>query len=385
MVKHILIHYSEIGLKGGNRDFFEKKLICNIQMALGDFDVRIKNIFGRLLLTGEWQDETEVSEKLSRVFGIAYFSFAYLVRSDLESIKKESLRLLKNRDFKTFAVRARRGTKNFPLKSLEIEREVGGYIFESLGDKKVNLKNPDITCHIEIVNDYVFIYFDKIKGPGGLPVGTAGKLVSLISGGFDSPVASWQMMRRGAEIIFVHFHSYPNTSKGSLEKVRELVKILSHYQFGAKLYLVPFLDIQKEIFANAPEKLRIVLYRRMMLRLAEAIAQKEKALGLVTGDNLGQVASQTLENMLAIGAAVSLPIYRPLVSWDKEEIINLAKKIGTHDISAEPFDDCCSLFAPRHPETRADLKEVGGAEKNLNIKEIVEKTIGEIEIRDIGY
>ncbi len=363
------IHYNEIGLKGGNRSFFEKKLVENIQKALGKIPgSKVKRMSGMILFEFKnKKDKAKVQDKLGKVFGISNFSFAEEVKQDLESFKKKAMELLKKEKFNTFAVRTQRTNKNFPLKSMKIEREVGDYILQNSKGKKVNLGNPDITCHIAIVEKRAFIYFEKIKGPGGLPVGTAGKVISLLSGGFDSPVAAWRMMKRGAEVVFVHFYSYPNTSKSSIEKVKELAKILSEYQGGAKIYLIPFLDIQKKILASAPAKLRVILYRRFMVRIAEMAAEREKALGLVTGDSLGQVASQTLENMRAVSEVATLPIFRPLIGDDKQEIIELSKKIDTHDISKEPFDDCCSLFTPAHPETRANLQFVKKSEQNLEI------------------
>lgn len=381
MPKHILIHYSEIGLKGRNRGAFEKKLADNISSALQDFEIKVQTTFGRMIIWGDWSDEREIIKRLSFIPGIAFYSTANIIGWDLEKIKKEILNLVKQKKFTSFAIRAKRSSKDYSLKSMEVNEKIGRYLLDNLSGKKVDLGNPDLTCYIELTNKKAIIYFDKIKGLGGLPVGTAGKLISLISGGFDSPVAAFQMIRRGAEMTFVHFHSYPNTSKASLEKVGQLIRVLGGYQGRGKLYLIPFLNIQKEIFLKAPEKLRIILYRRFMVRIAEKIALKEKCQGLVTGDNLGQVASQTLENMAVISAAANLPIYRPLIGFDKDEIIKLSKKIGTHDLSAEPFDDCCSLFAPKRPEIKAKMREVEGAEEGLDIEKLVKEAIEGAEIK----
>ena len=381
MEKHILIHYSEIGLKGRNRGFFEQKLVDNIKTALRDFNIKVKLTFDRIVVSGNWDNDEDIKKCLFLVSGIAFYAFVNIIDWDLEKIEEEVLKLIKEKKFNFFAIRAKRSSKNYPLTSMEINRQVGAHILDNLKDKKVDLDNPDLACYIEIANNKAMIYLDKISGLGGLPVGTAGRLVSLISGGFDSPVASFQMMRRGAEIIFVHFHSYPNTPKASIEKVEELVKILGNYQNNSKLYLVPFLNIQKEIFAQAPEKLRVILYRRFMVRIAQEIAKKENCLGLVTGDNLGQVASQTLENMRVVEDVSNLPIYRPLIAFDKNDIIKLSKNIGTHDLSAEPFDDCCSLFEPKNPETRAKIEEVEKVEKKLDVEKLVEGAIEKLEIK----
>ncbi|MBU4141705.1 tRNA 4-thiouridine(8) synthase ThiI, partial [Patescibacteria group bacterium] len=263
------------------------------------------------------------------------------------------------------------------------------YVLEKLKVKseklKVKLKNPDINCFIEIVEGKALIYFEKIKGLGGLPVGTSGKVLSLISSGFDSPVAAWRLMKRGARVDFIHFHSYPRTSKASINNVKNLIKILNKYQFNSILYLAPLLDIQREIFAKCEERLRIILYRRFMFRIAEILAWKIGAGALVTGESLGQVASQTLENIGVANNAVSIPIFRPFIGADKIEIIDEAKKIGTYEFSSQPYEDCCSLFTPRHPATKARLGQVEFEESKLDseklIKEAIEKT-EKVEIKN---
>ena len=246
-------------------------------------------------------------------------------------------------------------------------------------NKKVNLKNPDANLFIEIVQDYSFLYLDKIKGRGGLPVGVGGKGLVLISGGIDSPVAAFLAMKRGIKISLIHFHSFPYTDQESIEKVKRIVKILNNFQFRLKLYLCPFADIQNEILLNVPAKLRVILYKRMMLKIAEKVAEKEKIETFITGENVGQVASQTIENIKVIQSASDKLILRPLICQDKEEIIDKAKDIGTFDISILPHQDCCTRFVPRHPATKARLKDVEIAEQKLNIKELVEKSIQDME------
>lgn len=401
-MKHIaIIHYAEIGLKGENRREFEKKLVENIRRALKKLEYeKNERISGRIVITlgnSVSNLETEfpsVSAALKRVFGIAHFSFGWEINANLEEIKKTLAEMLKKeiirrraekKETKTFRITARRADKNFPETSDDINRKVGEYIFEKSGlGLKVNLKNPDINCFIEIAGGKALIYFEKIPGFGGLPVGVSGKVLSLISSGFDSPVAAWHLLKRGAKVDFIHFHSYPRTSKASINNVKELVKVLNNYQFGSALYLAPLLDIQREIFAKCEAKYRILLYRRFMFRIAEALAQKINAGALVTGESLGQVASQTLENILVTNAAVSLPIFRPFIGTDKIEIINEAKKIGTYEMSSQPYEDCCSLFTPLHPATKARLEQVEFEESKLDAEKLIKEAMGKMEKVEIG-
>ncbi|MBL7057736.1 tRNA 4-thiouridine(8) synthase ThiI [Patescibacteria group bacterium] len=380
----IIIHYSEIGLKGGNRDFFENQLVQNIKVALkgvldGDFTCR--RIFGRFLVDYKKEfsvDEINmVSDKLEKIFGIANFSFVCVIEANFDLIEKEILKSLKNREFNTFRISTRRSDKSFPMDSPEMNTKIGASVVDLYG-KKVSLKNPELNCHIELVGKQAYVYYDKIKGMGGMPVGTSGKAMVLISGGFDSPVASWFALKRGIQVEFLHFHSMPYTSQASVDKVKALVKVLEKFGSSSKIYLFPFADIQKEIIMKCPEKLRVVLYRRAMMRIAESLAFKKNCKALVTGEAVGQVASQTLENMRAIGSVVNLPIIRPLVCFDKEDIIEKARFIGTYDISAKPHDDCCTRFIPKHPETKAKLSEVELAEKSIDIDEMVAGTMKDI-------
>jgi len=381
-MSYILCHYHEIGLKGKNRRFFEEKLVENIKRSLppGSFEL-IKRISGRIIihLTDKGQGKkNQINKSLGQVFGLAYFAWAVSCQQEIEAIKKKAFEILKNQKFKTFKITTQRSKKDFPLTSQQVNEEVGEYILNKL-KKRVDLGKPDITCFIEIVEKYAFLYLKKIRGLGGLPVSCGGKAVVLLSGGIDSPVAAFKMMKRGVKVIFAHFHAYPYTNKASIEKVQKIVKILNKYQFGSKLYLVPFADIQKEILTKTPEKLRVILYRRMMLRIGQEMAKKEKAKALVTGENLGQVASQTLENLGIIEEAVGLPVLRPLLTKDKEEIINLAKSIGTFEISILPDQDCCVRFLPKHPATKADLEQIKKAEKRININRLIKSAIKSAE------
>jgi thiamine biosynthesis protein ThiI len=274
----------------------------------------------------------------------------------------------------TFRLSARRADKRFPLSSPEIEREVGGRIKEARG-WTVNLKHPELTIHVEALTKDSFYFFGKERGAGGLPVGASGKVACLLSGGIDSPVAAWRMMRRGCRVLFIHFHSYPILSRASQEKARELAKSLARFQYRSRLMLVPFGEIQQRVVLAVPPPLRVVVYRRLMMRIAERIARLHRAQALITGEVVGQVASQTLENMATIGSVVTLPVLRPLVGMDKEEITAEAVRLGTYPISIIPDQDCCTLFTPKHPATKAKRHEVERAEADLPIDEIVANAV----------
>jgi len=380
-----IIHYSEIGLKGKNRGFFENKLAENVKKALKDYQPGIKKLPGRFLL--QVKNNKDIILGLKKIFGIANFAEVNVLElqnkklADFKNISNLIVEELKKRKFKTFKIETIRAYKKFPFNSQQLNEKLGEEVIKKI-NKKVKLTDPDITCYIEILLNIALIYFNKILGPGGLPTTSAGKLVSLISGGIDSPVASWFIQKRGVKLIFVHFHSYPFTSQASQDVVKELVGILSRWQLGAKLYLVPFGGVQKKIVEVVPSALRLIFYRRWMAKIAEIIAEKEEAKGLVTGEAIGQVASQTIENLEVVSNAVSLPWYRPLVGFDKEEIIKKAREIGTYDISIQPFDDCCSFLLPAHPKTKAKINEVLKVEKRIEkrLKKLSEAAIKEAEV-----
>jgi len=404
-----LIHYNEIGLKGQNRPFFERKLAQNIRNAIFPVTkplLRAKlftRLYGRLYL--EIPDENIIhpdrhselgseskkilkrvqddkvnrtKSRLKKVFGIAHFSPAILCNTrdpnELKHIAWEEIQK-RGQPFKTFRVRARRADKSFHLTSREIEFQIGGFIKEQ-SKAQVNLEKADLTCFVEVLSKQSLIYFDKIAGPGGLPTATAGKVVALLSGGIDSPVAAWQIMKRGAECIFVHIRISHKDDRFLQEKIQNLAKELTKWQSPSKLYLVPFPQIHQKIATHSPTKLRCVLCRRMMFRIAEKIADKEGARALITGENLGQVASQTLENIDATSRVTDLPIFRPLIGFNKQEIISLAQKIETYEISILPQEDTCALFRPKHPETKAELAEIEKAEKKLEIEKMIETALG---------
>jgi thiamine biosynthesis protein ThiI len=281
-------------------------------------------------------------------------------------------------------VSARRADKRFPLTSPQVERELGGRIRTTLG-WSVDLEHPEVVVHVELLQDEAFYFFGKEKGPGGLPTGTAGRVACLLSGGIDSPVAAHRMMKRGCTVTFVHFHSYPILSRASQEKARELVRRLATWQQRARLYTVAFGDIQQQVVLSMPPPMRVIVYRRLMLRIAERIARSRGAQALVTGEVVGQVASQTLENLAVIGAVAGLPVFRPLIGMDKEEITAEAMKIGTYPISIIPDQDCCTLFTPRNPLTRARLEQIEAAERVLPIEDLVEGAVSTATVEDFEF
>ncbi|MFC1598797.1 tRNA uracil 4-sulfurtransferase ThiI [Patescibacteria group bacterium] len=384
MKQYIIIHYGEIYLKGGNRKFFEDKLIRNIEAALQDLgNIWLRHIAGRIivLIEDNW-DLEDIKQKLQKVFGIEYFTFAWKTTQDIKQIEKDLYSLIKDKEFTSFRITTRRTNKKFPVHSQDMDIKLGDLVVKKM-KKKVNLENPDLNCHLDIFRDYAFIYFDKFECRGGLPVGVSGKLLCLLSGGIDSPVAANLMQKRGSEIVFVNFDAYPATPKENQEKVEDLTKVLNKYQEKSKLYIVPFLDIQKEIIRKVPEDYRVVFYRRMMLRIAKQIAVQENILALVTGESLGQVASQTVENIRVISEAIDLPILRPCIGLNKEEITNLAKEINTYDISSQPFDDCCSLYVPKHPVTHSDLDLVLDTEKDWKYDNLLDQAVVDAGIINI--
>jgi len=373
----VVCHYSEIALKGKNRKFFEETLILNIKKALDSKDfLKVRRVSGRILVDlKSGYSRKRVKEALGRIFGIHSFSFALESKQNIKAIEKKSLSILENKRFKKFRVSTKRSNKDFKFSSQKVNEKIGKYLLDNIKGVKVDLENPGIVLRVEIVEDFALVCSDKFKSLGGLPVGVGGKAVVLLSGGIDSPLASFYANKRGLRLIFVHFHAYPHTSGASMEKVRKLVSVLNKYQFSSKIYLVPFSKIQEEVSLKAKSKLRIVLYRRFMFKISELIAKKEKAKALITGENLGQVASQTIENIGAISEAVDLPIIRPLITNDKEEIINKAKEIGTYEISILPYQDCCARFLPKFPEIKADVSEVKKEEKKINVEKLIKEAV----------
>lgn len=382
----ILIRYHEVALKKGNRPYFVELLKKNLTSSVRGLGLKeVRKLQARLLLLlSDNVDKEEVRRRVAAVFGVANFSFVERTPVDLKILKSRILESLNGRHFNSFRVETKRGDKTFPFTSTEINREVGAAVKEISG-ARVDLKNAEFVVFIEILSHDAFFGFDKISGPGGLPVGVSGRVVSLISGGIDSPVASYRMMQRGCKLAFVHFHSSPYLDKTSQEKVHELVKILTHHQFSSRLYLVPFGEVQRQIVAAVMRPLRVVLYRRMMIRIADFIASRQRATALVTGESLGQVASQTLQNITVIEKASTLPILRPLIGMDKQEIVDQARKIGTFEVSVIPDQDCCQLFVPPHPATKAELTEVEEAESQLDLPALTREAAENAEVIDLKF
>ena len=378
----IVVHYHELWLKGRNRRFFVGKLFKALRQSLEGLSVqRIEQPGDRLLIRlGADQSLEQAIGRVQHVLGIAYYAVARPVERNLGALCEVAWEEIGPLQFKTFAVRAKRSDKSFPHGTIEIETVVGRHLLEKLHeqgrDVRVQLKDPELTCHVEVTPGPVLVYARKLSGAGGLPANTAGRMMCLLSGGYDSAVAAYLMMKRGAHLGFVHFYGTgARPGESSLEVAGRLVEKLALYQLGARLYRVPFEGIQREIVRSAPESVRVLLYRRMMLRIAEAFARRDRALALVNGDSLGQVASQTLRNLVAVEAAATIPVFRPLVGMDKIEILDIARRIETYDISSEPFHDCCPVFLPRSPALSSTPEELAKAERNLDIGSLVAQGI----------
>lgn len=369
----IIVRYAEIGLKGKNRVFFERMLVDNIQRKIKCN--KVSRPRGRILVN----TDSKNINALDKIFGISSYSVAKEIDWDIEVIKKECLKMIKKIDFKSFKVNAQRLDKTYPIKSPDINKEVGTYIFENM-DKEVSMKNADVEMNIEIIDKKAYIYSGKIEGLKGLPVGVSGTVLSLLSGGIDSPVSSLLLMKRGCKVNFIHFHNYPYVKKQSIEKVKQLFNIVKEFENKTKLFLIPFTDVQKEIVSKCSSKLRILLYRRVMLKIAEKVAYSNKCKALITGENLAQVSSQTLMNMSCVAKSTELLMLRPLVGMDKAEIVELAQKYGTYEKSIEPHDDCCTFFVPKHPETNAKIKDILEEEAKIDVDAMVEECLKNIEV-----
>ena len=380
-----LIHYHEIGLKGRNRSAFERRLMENIAFALSGLPACAPvRISGHLMVALE--DEAaldDVARVLLQVPGIARVSRAWRTDRDPESYcKAAEMALADCGEFSTFKVAARRSNTDYPIDSMQLNRLVGAHLCAFAPEAKVQMKDPDVKVRVEVVQGSVYVYSKSDPAVGGLPVGSAGKVVSLLSGGFDSPVASWTMMKRGAVVVGAHFSGRPQTSDSSEWQVDELAADLAPAAGLARVYYIALGDVQRAIAASAPEGLRVLLYRRMMFRVAQEIARREDAKALVTGESLGQVASQTLDNIAVTDAVADMPVLRPLVGTDKQDIIDMARRIGTYETSARQADDCCTLFMPRRPATHARLADALAAEQDLPIGQWTRELVDAAEYRD---
>src|SRR5213593_57384 len=368
----VLVHYHELGLKRGNRPLFLRHLARNVRRATSDLGpAQLRQVSGRLLVDLEGHpDPTAVRDGVRRVCGVASVALAYRVVSTVDAMKAVIAGLIEERSFASFRITARRAFKTYPMTSVELNRELGAFVLERVASR-VDLRHPELEIHVEVMPAETFVYVDPVGGPGGLPVGASGTVATLLSGGIDSPVAAWRMMKRGCRVVFVHFHNVPYLPPTSQAKARALLGLLTQWQYDSKLVLVPFGEIQREVVLTVPPPARVVVYRRLMVRIAETLARKHGAAALTTGESLGQVASQTLSNIARIDEAAGMPILRPLIGMDKLEITEEARRLGTFEISIEPDADCCTLFVPRHPATRMSEHEVGAAEARLELPRLV--------------
>jgi thiamine biosynthesis protein ThiI len=383
----ILVHYSEVALKGRNRSWFIHRLVRNLHAALAGLHVKeVRTPVGRIeIVLGQESTMPEIRARLARVFGVANYSAAMRVPRDIEGMAAAILaRLPPKESVQSFRVHVRRADQKFTTPSPELARDLGSRVWHARG-WKVDLENADFVISVEIIPGGAYCYIGREPGPGGLPTGTAGRVVALLSGGIDSPVAAWRMMKRGCHVTLVHFHSVPFLSNASQDKARRLAEVLTRYQLRSRLYMIPFGELQREVTLSVPGDLRVVVYRRLMLRIAQRIAREVRARALVTGDVIGQVASQTLDNMTVIDRAIHMTVLRPLVGLDKEEIIEQAQRLGTFDISIEADQDSCTLFTPRHPETHARRATVEEAEQALPIDEMVARAVAAATVERLSY
>jgi tRNA uracil 4-sulfurtransferase len=388
----IVVHYHELWLKGRNRRFFLGKLFTALRKALEGIPVRrIEQPGDRFIVRlSDGASLEEATFRVSRVLGIAFYAAAKPVERSMEALCQAAWDEVEPLQFANFAVRAKRSDKSFPHTSMEIDSAIGRYLLDRLRERgrdvRVKLTDPELTCYLEITPGPALVYARRIPGTGGLPANTAGRMMCLLSGGYDSAVAAYHMMKRGAHLSFAHFYGTgARPGESSLHVASELVRRLVPYQFHAKLYRVPFEAIQREIVRYAPEDYRVLLYRRMMLRIAQVLAKGARSLALVTGDSLGQVASQTLRNLIAVESAARMPVFRPLIGTDKMEILATARKIGTYETSSEPFHDCCPVFMPRTPALYASAEELDEAESKLDIRALIAQGVRDTSVERFYY
>ena len=380
MKEIILIKNGELTLKGLNRMNFENTLIKNIKFALNGLGrVEITRAQSTLTITPQ-SDEYPIDlalEKIKKVFGIAAFCKAAVCEKNIENILEICPKYLKDTfsNVSTFKVEAKRADKKFPLTSPEISRLVGGEILKNFSHLKVDVHNPQVVVTVEVRDKSAFVRAGQIHGAGGMPVGTGGKASILISGGIDSPVAAWTMAKRGIELNAIHFASPPYTSLRAEQKVKKLLRKVSQFSGEIRLGIVPFTEIQQTIADNCPEEFFTLIMRRMMMRIAERLAKKQNSLALITGESVGQVASQTLPALVTTDAVVNMPVFRPLIGMDKDEIIEISRKIDTFDISIEPYEDCCTVFTPKHPKTRPTIEQCEEAESLFDFEPLIEKAV----------
>ena len=390
MYNILIVKYGEIGVKGKNRYIFENKLIKNVKNILkpiGKFNVYKE--YGRIYVDLDGYDYEEVVEEVKKVFGIVGVCPAVRAEKDYNLLKELALKMLEEKieqGYKSFKVDSRRGDKDFKLTSQEMSLDIGGYLVSQVKDKiAVDVRNPEVKIHCELRQNHVMVYSDTIPGYGGLPLGTNGRAMSLLSGGINSPVASWMVAKRGMELECIHFHSYPFTSEKSQEKVRDLAQILAKYCGRVRLHKVNMLEIQKSIGLNCKDEEMTIISRRFMMRIAERVAESRHCDALVTGESIGQVASQTIQGLTCTNASVKMPVFRPLIAMDKTEIIEVAQKIGTFETSILPEEDCCTVFSPKKPVTKPKLDRIEKSENKLDVEKLIQDAIDNIEVEDIEF
>ena len=398
MYNSIIVKYGEIGVKGKNRYIFENKLIKNIKNMLKPIDkFNVYKEYGRVYVDLGDYEYDEVCEEVKKVFGVVGVCPAVKVlrnnEEDVEAaynkLKETALMVLEEKianGAKTFKVESRRGDKSFRLTSQDMSIDIGGYLLSNVGDKiKVDINKPEVKIKCELRENNVVVYSDTVPGYGGLPIGTNGKAMSLLSGGIDSPVATWMVAKRGMEVEAIHFHTYPFTSEKSMEKVRDLARILAKYCGKVRLHKVNLLEIQKSVGLNCRDEEMTIISRRFMMRIAERVAESRHCDALVTGESIGQVASQTIQGLTCTNASVSLPVFRPLIAMDKTEIIEVAQKIGTFETSILPEEDCCTVFSPKKPVTKPKLDRIEKSENKLDVEKLIEDAISNMEVEVIEY
>lgn len=378
---HIVIRYGELSLKGRNRKIFTHQLETNVKKALRGYpNVQIKTQRDRMYVKLNGENGEAVLERCTTIFGIQNMSLAIKVKNDLEEIKKQALRLLNETDgVRTFKIATKRSNKNFPIKSQELNHILGSHLLINTEDITVDVHRPDLEITVDIRSDATYLTSNKVEGPGGLPVGSSGKGLLLLSGGIDSPVAGYLTMKRGVGIEAIHFHSPPYTSERAKEKVIDLAQKLAYYGHSVRVHIIPFTALQQTIHREVPHGYSMTIMRRMMMRISEEVAKKRGILSLITGESLGQVASQTMESMHAINAVTNYPVLRPLVAMNKEEIIEISQQIDTYPISIRPYEDCCTVFVPKSPKTKPRLEKVEEFEKAIDTEAEIAKILDNIE------
>jgi thiamine biosynthesis protein ThiI len=385
MKTHVIVKTHELALKGKNRPWFMRCLEENLRRATRSTGV--ERVWRQRLMVGlTLADEDrwpEVKERVRDCFGVAKFYRAHDLPRDLDSLKRLLPGLLEGRSFESFRITTNRSDKRFSMNSEAVNRDIGAFVKDLTG-ARVDLTNPDLCVFLDIHSHGILVYFEEVSGYGGLPVGVSGPVAVMLSGGIDSPVAAWSMMKRGCRAHFVHFHSYPLVDRTSMEKATDLVQHLTRHQDGAELFFAPLAEIQKRIIVSAPPSYRVVLYRRFMVRITEELARRNQARAIITGESCGQVSSQTLDNIAVVDAVAEMPILRPLIGMNKEEIVGMARKIGTFPISIVPDQDCCTLFVPKHPETRARLETVRRLEEGFPVEEMVAEALEHTERRRVA-